>query len=114
MKAIKITVITLFAIVAVLWGLAIGGCKEKKPVPVQEINIRQYSRSTSVASVDSSAMALERTIQLYMKYQYFMRTSKEYEIKYLRTENDKYRILGNRAIDSANYYAKIAMRLKSK
>ena len=118
MKAIKYITITLFAIVAILCGLLLGGCKESPHSYRNKdldtvLNLVKDIKTISDQTILSQNQ-LDSMLLIQGKYQSCIKKRYDYEIKYLRTENDKYRILGNKYVDSANYYAKIGLKLTHK
>ncbi len=57
---------------------------------------------------------LNKTFYYYRKTMESGEMKDKYEIKYLRTENDKYRILGNLYVDSVNYYNNLLQKSQKK
>ena len=66
MKAIKITVITLFAIVAVFWGVLVSGCKDKKEtIPFPEMHYHVYQRSSDTSDMPQHGVVIFDTVYIH-------------------------------------------------
>ncbi len=88
--------------------------KPKIPLDYKRTSIYEHEEYKPPIYVDSSLVYFA----WHANYMCASQKAQEYEIKYLRTENDKYRILGNQCYDSVHKYGvlltKLQARLKQK
>jgi hypothetical protein len=106
MKALQYITIILFALASVLIGLS--SCKQAAPPPVVVKKAIVKSKATPNYS-DSIAINMHIMLNNQRILTEVIRCRQkrdECEIKYLRTGNNKYFILGNKYVDSIHYYAK--------
>lgn len=110
------------SIILLLW---LCGCKDGSLTTQERIRIEDTThspvldslskavKSLKVARVyrDSVQNVLDSALLLFNKMVECKSKRDEYEIKYLRTEDDKYRRIGNRYVDSVHYYYKLQVRL---
>jgi len=86
------------------------GCKHKKAnSPVVEASKKVDSLITQSKDISDQTDSLKLALTYFTKEMDAKSMRDEYEIKYLRTGEDKYRILGNLYADSIHYwYLKLA------
>lgn len=74
---------------------ALLSCSNDIDTPVQEPKLKVYQPSES--KFDSALFYFQMQVDYLIK-------SKEAELEYLRTGKDRYRVQGNRYIDSSHYW----------
>jgi hypothetical protein len=125
-KSLYYTTIILFSLASVLVGMM--GCREKALPPyspyhhdsawyatmavdtsaeLKMVQAKQDRLIELTRHVDSLRTREEEMLRLSGKMQEMKSMRDYYEIKYLETEDDKYRRLGNKYVDSGHYYYRL-------
>jgi hypothetical protein len=110
MKSLKYITILLFALAAVWMGChQVDSMKLRNIIDSPKAIIVKKIQPNYSDSITINLHIILNNQRILGKMIFCRQKRDEYEIKYLRTGDEKYFILGNKYVDSLHYYAKQAL-----